>query len=534
MIMKPFRILRFPFLVLLLIVGLFVFSKCSTKGSKDVETKLVVSKVGERTYEVTPFDSIALDSFFKKHPQLALYEKQVGTTYKRHSYQYLWFDTKGRKETTEVLYNRLKSLNKEGLTSAIPYKEAFEALYHSDNLAPNLETELFLTSYYYFYTNKVLRGINPSKSKEMGWYLPRKEVSYEDLLDSLLIHPSLVNKQTQLLGQYYKLKDVLQKYQAIEEKGGWGSIAIEPSFKSLKPGDTSKVIEMVRSRLFVTNDLKADSKSKLFDDELKNGLLNYQLRNGFKADSILLPKHIKNMNIPVGERIQTLEVNMERCRWIPVEFSKAKEYIVVNIPSFQMIYFKDEKPKLISNVVVGNVMNKTVIFSGELKNIVFSPYWNVPTSIINKEVKPGMARNKNYLAEHTMEWNGGNVRQKPGPRNSLGLVKFLFPNSNNIYLHDTPSKSLFNQESRAFSHGCIRVGKPKELAYALLEDDPKWTKGKIDAAMNSGKETWYSVNRNIQVYIGYFTSWVDSEGTVHFYEDVYARDEHLAELIAQD
>lgn len=531
--MKPFRYLRLIVLTFALSV-FFIFSKCSTKESKEVEIKQEISEIVEKTYPLTPFDSIALDTFFKKYPNLTVYKKQVQTTYTRHTFDYLWFDSKGRKETAEVLYNRLNSLPEEGLNSSIPYKETFEGLYFSDNLAPNIETELLLTTYYYFYTQKVLRGIDPSKAKELGWYLPRKEVSYEDLLDSLLIHPAKVDKQSQLMGQYYKLKEVLQKYQAIEKKGGWPIIAIDPSFKSFKPGDSSSVIGLIRTRLYLTNDLSVDSKSNRYDAELKEGLFKYQLRNGFNTDSIILPKHIKDMNTSIAERIKTLKVNMERCRWIPLEFSKANEFIVVNIPSFRMTYFKHGTPKVVSNVVVGNVMNKTVIFSGEMKHIVFSPYWYVPTSIINKEIKPGMARNKNYLAQHNMEWNGGNVRQKPGPRNSLGLVKFLFPNSNSIYLHDTPSKSLFNEETRAFSHGCIRVAKPKELAYALLEDDPKWTKEKIDAAMNKGKETWYNLNRKVPVYIGYFTTWVDSNGVVHFYKDVYNRDNRLAELLAQE
>ncbi len=130
-----------------------------------------------------------------------------------------------------------------------------------------------------------------------------------------------------------------------------------------------------------------------------------------------------------------------------------------------------------------------------------------------------------------MEWNGGNIRQKPGPKNSLGLIKFLFPNSNDIYLHDTPSKSLFERETRAFSHGCIRVANPKELAIEILKDDPKWNSEKIDSAMNSGKENWYTLKNKIPVYIGYFTAWVDNDGTIHFYNDIYKRDEILATLL---
>jgi murein L,D-transpeptidase YcbB/YkuD len=133
-----------------------------------------------------------------------------------------------------------------------------------------------------------------------------------------------------------------------------------------------------------------------------------------------------------------------------------------------------------------------------------------------------------------MEWYKGNVRQKPGGNNSLGLVKFLFPNNNNIYLHDTPSKKLFNEEKRAFSHGCIRVEKPKELANLILEGDVNWTPEKIDAAMNKGKESWYTLKNKIPVYIGYFTAWVDNDGAINFYKDIYERDERLAAMLLEE
>jgi murein L,D-transpeptidase YcbB/YkuD len=151
-----------------------------------------------------------------------------------------------------------------------------------------------------------------------------------------------------------------------------------------------------------------------------------------------------------------------------------------------------------------------------------------------KEILPAIKKNKKYLSKHNMEWYKGNVRQKPGGNNSLGLVKFLFPNNNNIYLHDTPSKKLFNEEKRAFSHGCIRVEKPKELANLILEGDTNWTPEKIDAAMNKGKESWYTLKNKIPVYIGYFTAWVDNDGAINFYKDIYERDERLAAMLLEE
>jgi murein L,D-transpeptidase YcbB/YkuD len=347
-----------------------------------------------------------------------------------------------------------------------------------------------------------------------------------------LLNPELLarNEQT-LFRQYYKLRDVLQKYREIEKNGGWNPIDLDPKLKWYKPGDTAHAIQQIRERLFVTGDLKNNNKSNRYDAELVAAVKKYQLRNGYNPDSLILPKHINQMNVPIGERIKQIMVNMERCRWISPDIVKAKEFIVVNIPSYKLNLYRDGKSDFESPVVVGAVMTKTVIFSGTMSYIVFSPYWNVPQSIINKDVKPGMKKNKNYLANHNMEWNNGQVRQKPGKNNSLGLVKFMFPNSHNIYLHDTPSKSLFGKDSRAFSHGCVRVGRPRDLAVTLLKDDPNWTPEKIDKAMNAGKETSYSLKHKVPVYIGYFTAWVNENGEINFYEDIYDRDQRLAEIM---
>jgi murein L,D-transpeptidase YcbB/YkuD len=181
--------------------------------------------------------------------------------------------------------------------------------------------------------------------------------------------------------------------------------------------------------------------------------------------------------------------------------------------------------------VVGKEANKTAIFQGNLKYIVFSPYWNVPSSILNKEILPAIRRNPNYLRAHNMEWNGKGVRQKPGGNNSLGRVKFLFPNSFSMYLHDTPSKSLFQEDRRAFSHGCIRVSEPRRLALHLLRNEPEWTEEKVDAAMNSEREQYVTVRKPLPVTIVYFTAWVDGQGRINFRDDIYKRDARLMDMI---
>ena len=183
------------------------------------------------------------------------------------------------------------------------------------------------------------------------------------------------------------------------------------------------------------------------------------------------------------------------------------------------------------NVVVGKSQHKTAVFNGDVKYVVFSPYWNIPASIMKNETLPGIRRNPKYLAQHNMEWNGNQIRQKPGPNNSLGLVKFLFPNSHNIYLHDSPAKSLFNETNRAFSHGCIKLAEQKKLASYLLRNDSTWNGATITSAMESGIEKTVTLRKTTSVFIAYFTSWVDKNGKINFRKDVYSRDSRMAKLI---
>lgn len=505
---------------------------CQNKKSNTIELQYATLNK-EKVMKFTPFDSTLVVSFFKKYPELLPYKKQAVAIYQQQQYNYIWYDGNGIKENASVIWNKINNLLEEGITSTVPYKKVFESKFTSNTRTPDLELEIGLTSYYLFYVDKVFHGMDVAKSRELGWYLPRNKPTYINYLDSLLVETNSteVNK---LMPQYYKLRDLLRNYRKIEKNGGWRPITVEPKFTSLEPGDTSIVISQIRTRLFKEGDINNDSKSNYYDEELRIGVLNFKSRTGFKAEDVILPKHIAEMNIPISDRIKTIMVNMERCRWVSSGLTSSKEFIVINIPSFQLTFFKDKKAVLISNVVVGKVMNETVIFSGKMSYIVFCPYWNVPNSILRKEIYPALHRNKNYLSNHQMEWHEGGIRQKPGPNNSLGLIKFLFPNNNNIYLHDTPSKNLFNEEIRAFSHGCIRVEKPVELANLILKDEPNWTSAKIEEAMHNNKESWYTLRTKIPVYIGYFTAWVDNNGKINFYKDIYQYDDRLLEMLAKE
>jgi murein L,D-transpeptidase YcbB/YkuD len=483
--------------------------------------------------EYVSFDSISVSAFFTKHPKLKKYESQVQSLYRKRQWHYIWYDDKGINELADLLYNKINTIGEEGINASIPYKEQLETIFlkHSDS-KPDTNKEYLISAMYFFYTDKVFNGLDVKTRQELGWYLPKKQLSYINYLDSLIADPKRINKdEKEVLGQYYRLKSSLLRYREMEKKSDWDSIPFDPKMDPIVVGDSADIIPKIRRRLFALENLTINSKSKVYDPKMARAVLRYKTSIGLVPSKKISAKMLAALNVPIAEKIKTIMINMERCRWIPNDITKAKEYIVINIPSYQLTYFKKGEPVLRSNVVVGKVMNQTVVFSGMMKFIVFSPYWNVPKSIVEKEIKPAIEKNKNYLEEHNMEKINGLIRQKPGPKNSLGLVKFLFPNSNNIYLHDSPAKSLFDRTHRAFSHGCIRVAKPQELANMILEDDKEWTPEKVDSIMHGGKETWYTLKEKIPVYIGYFTAWVDDQDQIHFYDDVYKRDKHLAELI---
>ncbi|MEO8535286.1 MAG: L,D-transpeptidase family protein [Flavobacterium sp.] len=517
------------------VIILFTIVSCNSK-SKDKEENQKVSEQVIPELKIS-IDSTNISKFYQTYPKLAKFQGDVLALYKKKNSTQLWLDNKGIVEFGSTLFNKYKGLDEEGLKANFPYNEKINPIFEriSDNKLSQIDTDLMITNLYFYYAEKVFSGVDEKTSTSLEWLLPRKKVNYQVFSDSIFKHATINDdNKSKMFSQYYKLRDVLKKYREIEKKGGWKTIEVGEDFKNLKLGDSAAVIAQIRERLSLTGELKENTKSAVCDSTLIAAMKDYEIHHGNTPKNIILKEHIDELNVPVADRIKTIIVNMERCRWIDPELEKGKEYIEVNIPEFRLYLIRNHEISFVSAVVVGKAMTKTVIFSGMMNNIVFSPYWNVPQSIINKEIKPGMAKNKNYLAEKHLEWNNGAVRQAPGPNNSLGLVKFLFPNSNNIYLHDTPAKSLFQSENRAFSHGCVRVAKPRELAIELLKEDPKWTPERIDKAMHAGKENWYTMKTKVPVYIGYFTTWVDRQGQLNFYKDVYKRDESLIKLLTEE
>ena len=287
----------------------------------------------------------------------------------------------------------------------------------------------------------------------------------------------------------------------------------------------------MKQRLQISGDYKSIDTTEKYISELTSVIKLMQKSFGLNGDGVINYALIKVLNVSVKDRIAQLLINLERMRWVPKQ--PEENLIIVNIPEYSLHVFEREKKLFSMNVVVGKAAHSTVIFSNELKYVVFSPYWNVPPSIVRNEILPAIRRKPAYLANMNMEQTGYSgglpvIRQKPGGANALGRVKFIFPNSYNIYFHDTPAKSLFREENRAFSHGCIRLAEPEKMAAYLLRNQPEWTTQKINEAMSASIEKWVILKDPIPVFIAYFTAWVDSEGLLNFRDDIYGHDKILA------
>lgn len=529
---------------LLALISSFFSSSCSQQKkklnladslAKDWDQTIPGSFSGQSTLV---YDSTQMGHFLNSYPDFKVYEDEIRNFYRKRNYSYAWFDEGLLIEQAGNLSNRMLNLQNDGVYKQIPYKRALDSLLYGINTKtnqkqPDITLELMLTSQYFVFSKFAWEGMNSSVSKSNKWYLPRKKVVYTAYLDSLLKTPDKKRSSDEpVYRQYELLREYLRKYRALDMAKNW--LPIITNTKIIKPGDSSTVIPMVKRRLFKLEDYQGDTLNQFYDNVLLTAVKRFQDRNGIKVNGLLGKETFTQLNVPLKSRIQQIIVNMERSRWLPVGLNT--DYLAVNIPEFKLHVYHADSLLWSCNVVVGQKVHPTTVFYGEIKYVVFSPYWNIPPGILRNEIIPGMKKDPNYISEHDMEvtrYNNGIpvVRQKPGPKNSLGLVKFLFPNSYNIYLHDTPSKSLFGESSRAFSHGCIRVKEPAKLASFLLKNSKEWNAVKIDSAMHSGRERYVTLKNKVPVFIAYFTAFIDRDNRINFRKDIYNLDERLASMI---
>lgn len=538
-------------LQLLSFLALFsILAACNTQagGSANSESaQEAKKKVSSRDHSITAansysslfMDSLALENYIVERKVPDSVSRRMRSFYNTRNYQYAWFDNDGLTEQARgfwslhdyhTTYTHDSSLHDKALQKKMDNLITEDGLSVSASDKSALATELQLTQHFIQY----MMSAYPDgyvKRKEMERFVPFKKQDALYLADSLIKKKHKDDKYFEdVNASYGKLKEQLARYHAIAVKGGWQPVTL--TGKSIKKGTSSPAIVQIKQTLRLLGDLPVVDTTPVFNDTLELAVKSFQERHGYKPDGIIGASFIKELNVPVEQRVQQLLINMDRMRWLP-NTPASDNLILVNIPEYMLHMYEGKHKVWDMVVVVGKSGHNTMMFNGDLNQIVFSPYWNVPPSIVKNEILPAMERNPNYLASQNMEIVSQEgdlpvIRQLPGPGNSLGKVKFLFPNSFNIYFHDTPSKSLFERDQRAFSHGCIRLSDPFKMAQYLLRHQPEWTPERIQDAMNAGEEKYVKLKDPVPVIITYYTAWVDEAGRLNFRNDIYKHDEILA------
>ena len=426
-----------------------------------------------------------------------------------------------------LLLDIVRNASDHGLQPGDYHVDAIERL--TGNPSRAAERDLLLTDAFLLFGSHLLSGKVDAENIVPTWCLTPRTHDLAAALDTALDAGDV----TTVLGglspdhpAYHRLRMALADYRALAARGGWMPVGKGPA---MRRGDSGPRVDHLVQRLFATRDI--DTIAPAFDDVVEAAVRRFQHRHSLEEDGVAGVRTIAALDVPVEERIRQLELNLERWRWLPETLGS--RYALIDIPSFSLQVIENGRTVLEMRIVVGKDYQRTPVFSSEIGEVVFSPYWNVPASIAAKEIWPRVSRDRGYLAREHMEvLSSGRIRQTPGPWNALGRLKFLFPNPHGVYLHDTPAKSLFARAVRAFSHGCMRIEQPVELAEYLLRDTGL-TREEIIARSESGIEKTVKVLHPLPLHVLYWTALVDESGVVHFTPDIYSRDAALDAAMRQ-
>jgi murein L,D-transpeptidase YcbB/YkuD len=478
--------------------------------------------------------------------------RHVRALYSNYAGAPLWLDSNGlSSDRVNELANALASADSDAIrVDSYPIGDLATAVTTlRGTKTPTAEqladADVLMTSTYAAFGEDMLTGQIKPSSVSQSWYIsPREEHIDSALARTLSEHP--LDRSIELIRPqdpgYDSLRVQLFRYRELAAKGDWPTI---PKGPPLKPGQTDSRARLtaLAARLRAEGYLPADSTSSAsdsaaaaakmkYDSVLAGAVATFQARHDIGVDSMLGPETVDALNRPVEFRLGQIAANLERYRWMPRTLGD--RYILVNVPAFELHAYDQGKPALDMKVIVGQDYEgkATPVFSDSMEFVVFRPYWIVPDSIAAKEIYPKVDADPSYLERNNYEIttidHRKRVRQLPGDKNSLGLIKFMFPNDFNIYLHDTPQGELFNKDVRAFSHGCIRLQHPDELAQFVLG----WPLDKVHEEMHNGPDN-HQVNlpKKIPVYIVYFTTYVKGN-QLYFGNDLYGRDDKLVKSMA--
>jgi len=538
--------------VVVVIVGAVLYYQYRQKEQPKSPFAPDSSIYSTQDYTNLVLDSTLLVSFYQTHLVSDSIQKDVSAFYQRRGYQYAWF-SENKLTNAALNFNQQRESHISDFADSSLYNAQIDTLLLNAQVntakflanKKNLQTlELLLTTTFFKYTDKAFTGAVKDPI-DLDWFIPRKKKSYQALLDTLVSAKGQPIREP--VNRYYTLlKEKLRQYRAIEKQGGWGSIDIPK--KTIKKGDSDSLLFSAKKTLVLLGDLEEMDTTDVFTDALGVAVKRFQHRMGLPETGKMDANTAQELNQPISARIKQIMINMERLRWVPAEMEQ--DMLLINIPEFKLHVFEQGKQAWQCNVVVGKEATKTSIFKGNLSNVVLNPYWVVTSNIVNNEILPRLKRSPGYLARNNMEVVSGNtvlnpytinwksynknvpytIRQKPGKNNSLGKVKFLFPNPYSVYLHDTPSKSLFERDERAFSHGCIRVHKPMDFAAFLLSEQGVSPKD-IAAIVGTGRNTAIALKTKIPIIITYWTCAIDEKNHVFFFKDIYGRDKAILKAL---
>ena len=486
--------------------------------------------------------------------------------YTRRIFRGAWVDDKGLKPQATECVDAILKADLEGLDPKDYHLDKIKELLGKINqsqkekksLDPRMlaDIDLLLTDAFLIYGSHLLSGrVNP-EIIDSEWVANRRGTDLALLLESALESYQIAQTLNSIIPPqpgYSGLRNALSHYREIAMRGGWHEV---PAGPKMQRGDRGERVQALRNRLIAPREFSFSegNNGDLFDDELDNAVREFQRRNGLDVDGVVGALTISALNVPVEDRLNQIRANMERWRWLSEDLGS--RYIIVNIADFTLDVFENNRSVITMRVVVGTKYRRTPVFSAKMTYLVLCPYWHIPRKIALQDKVPLILKNIEYFDQQkikvlegwgaetkeidpkTIDWTSVSprnfsfrFRQDPGPLNALGRVKFMFPNKFDVYLHDTPSRELFAKNARTFSSGCIRIEKPIELAEYLLRNDPNWTLEHIQNAIQTNREQTVILPEPFDVHLLYWTTWVDDEGSIHFRNDIYKRDERLIKAL---
>jgi L,D-transpeptidase YcbB len=451
--------------------------------------------------------------------------------YAKRQYQPVWTTGPSLSPAAASALRALGEAREEGLNVEDYLAAPIGALAAARDPSRAAELEVLVSLAVGRYTRDLGWGISLPSEVDKDHSYPARTFVADEVLDAVVRAPdagAAIRAYRPATFVYNQFAQALADLRAIQARGGWKTVAAGPV---LRAGDAGARVLELRARLVERGDLPLSaSTGDSFDVELAAALKRFQERHGLTPDGVYGKAVVSQFNVPLATRITQIRLAMERLRWLP-DYSTVRR-VAVNLADFRTYVFDGNSIAFETRSVIGKRFHETPMFTAMMTYLVINPYWNVPPSIARNEILPKVKSDPDYLASHHMEMNGSSIRQLPGPWNSLGRFKFMFPNSHNVYLHDTPARALFAQADRAFSHGCVRLEQPAELA-ALLLADQGWTPERIEAAVAAGKPVVVTLEKPVPVTIGYATAFRTPDGLLHYRRDVYGRDARLLAALEQ-